>query len=207
MRKQWFVFDIGNVLITLDYDRTLARVERESRAKGEDLVRIFSRSLADFERGKVGFGEVHDFLRDRAGYTGGLRQLREIWNGLLAKPVDGIDELLARVRENYRVAFLSNCNEVHEEEIASRFRSFFQDEERIVYSHRCGASKPERQIYQKMLELLGARSSDVIFIDDLLENVRAARSAGIEAYQFESVPQMIELLEQKGVLQKQDLRI
>lgn len=200
MNEKWFVFDIGNVLITLDYDRTMRRVEESSRAKGPELVTVFSRILADFERGRVGFDEVHDFMRDRAGYLGGSRELREIWNGLLARPVEGIDELLTRARQRYHVAFLSNCNEVHEEEIARRFGNLFLEDERIVYSHHCGSSKPDRQIYQRMLELLEAPAGDVIFIDDMLENVRAARQAGIEAYQFESVSQMTELLEKRGVL-------
>ena len=46
--------------------------------------------------------------------------------------------------------------------------------------------KPEEAIYRKLLSLIGLESSSVVFFDDNIENVRSARTLGIEAFLWES---------------------
>lgn len=197
MRKKWFLFDIGNVLIRLDYEGVLEGVRKDTAATRDEIITALGRILPDFERGWIGFDDVYDHMRKRVGYLGSEASLRKLWLSLLASPVDGIEELLERVREEYSVGYLSNCNSLHAEVIAKRFGVLFRKDEPIVYSHECEAVKPDLAIYRKMLDRLEAEASEVIFVDDLLENVRAAQSLGIEAYQFENVPQITELLESK----------
>lgn len=200
MTRTWFLFDIGNVLIRLDYEGVLAGVRSETSASTDEIVRGLGRILPDFEKGGIDFSDVYEQMRKRAGYLGSEEKLRRLWASLLSSPIDGSENLLDRVREQYRVAYLSNCNEVHAGVIAGKFRALFGSDEPIIYSHEVEAVKPEIEIYRKALARLEAEPEDVIFVDDMLENVTAARSVGIEAHQFESPAQMTRLLEQRGLL-------
>ncbi|MGK2856370.1 MAG: HAD family hydrolase [Thermoanaerobaculia bacterium] len=198
----WFLFDLGNTVVRLAYERVLQRLSDESTCSREQLMQVMERGggYRDLERGRVSFNDFYQFLRERAGYRGSIANLRDIWTDFFDGPVEGIEELLERVRAQYRVAFLSNSNEVHAEYIPRHFSGLFQRSDRFVFSHIHGCAKPDRLIYDRALQILGAMPSQVVFVDDLVENVAAARDLGMVAYQFHASMQLTEELERDGIL-------
>ena len=56
----------------------------------------------------------------------------------------------------------------------------------VVNSSRLGMIKPDPAIYHHTLDRLGVEAHEAIFVDDLPENVVAARELGIHAIQFQS---------------------
>jgi putative hydrolase of the HAD superfamily len=193
----WFIFDLGNVLIRLAYDRVLARLESRSRFSRDELVAMLDSAggYRDLERGLITFRDFHQILRDRAGYIDDLRTFRDVWGDFFEGPTEGIDEVLRRVRRRYRVAFLSNSNEVHAEVIPRRFAALFGKNDVFVFSHRLRCAKPDPEIFHQTLELLTAKPEDVLFVDDLAENVAAARNLGIRAFQFRDAAELMRELE------------
>lgn len=205
-RPSTFVFDIGNTLIRLDYETALEGICRYADLERDKLVEImeWSGGYHDLERGAITFDQFHDFMRSRAGYRGGIERLRASWNQILAAPVEGIEELLDRVRERYRVAFLSNCNEVHAELIHRRYGVLFRDDETVLFSHRHGILKPDTAMYKLAASTLDAHPGELVFIDDLDQNVRAARQFGMRAYQFSDTMTLVRELERDGLLEHDD---
>ena len=199
---RWFVFDIGNVLIRLGYERVLARICSQADVDRDRLIELMEGAggYRDLERGLVSFDQFHAALCRRGGYRGDLAELRSAWSDFFDGPVDGIERLLERVRGRYEVAFLSNSNEVHETVIADRFGILFREGEPILYSHRLRIAKPDGAVFHKLLETLDAEARDVIYTDDLLENVRAAVELGIRAYVFDGALQLERQLEADALL-------
>ena len=113
----WIIFDLGNTVIKLAYERVLQNICAESAVTRDDLVDILEDAggYRDLERGGVTFWEFYEFLCENAGYRGSIRDFHAIWSNFFDGPLPGIEEVLDRVRERYRVAFLSNSNEVHAE--------------------------------------------------------------------------------------------
>lgn len=198
----WFVFDLGNTLIKLAYERVLEAICRNATASRDQLVEILERGggYRDMERGAVSFLDFYYFVCDAAGYRGSLRELRETWSDFFDGTMPGMEELLARVRERYRVAFLSNSNEVHAEIIPRRFAGLFAKDDRFILSHRFHVAKPDPEIFRRTLEVLGALPHHVVFIDDLIENVLAARTVGMRAFQFVDAESLAGQLEAEGLL-------
>ncbi|SEG90336.1 putative hydrolase of the HAD superfamily [Nonomuraea solani] len=60
----------------------------------------------------------------------------------------------------------------------------------LTYSCRIGVAKPERRAYEICAERMGVAVGDVLFFDDNLANVVAAREAGMRAEVFESAEQV-----------------
>ena len=201
-RPRWFVFDLGNVLIRLAYERVLGNLCAMADADRDRMLLLLEAAggYRDLERGIVTFEEFHATLGSLAGYRGDVHELRRVWSDFFDGPVEGIEALLDRVRSRYQVAYLSNSNTVHEEVIAERFRSLFRDGEPILYSHRLKIAKPDHEIFIRLLQRLGSTPADVLYTDDLLENVRAARETGIRSFLFESAPQLERQLEEEGLL-------
>lgn len=67
-----------------------------------------------------------------------------------------------------------------------------------VISCRIKRVKPEAEIYEYLLTEHRLRAAETVFFDDLDENVRAARSAGIRAVQFVDARQCSEELAALG---------
>jgi glucose-1-phosphatase len=202
MAATWFLFDLGNTLIKLAYERVLGNICRDASISRDELVDLLEEpgGYRDLERGAVGFSEFYEFLTSHAGYRGSLRQLRDVWTDFFDGPIGGAETLLERVREKYRVAFLSNSNEVHAEVIPRQFANLFRKDDRFIFSHRFNVAKPDPEIFRRALEIIGALPQHVVFIDDLLENVLAAREEGIQAFQFIDTDSLTKELVREGLL-------
>ncbi len=104
------------------------------------------------------------------------------------------EELFAYLRElhgrGYRMAILTN----NVREWEPLWRSMLPiDEifELVVDSAFVGIRKPDRRIYELLLERLGVAAEATVFIDDLAVNCDAARELGIRAVRFETTDQAI----------------
>lgn len=182
----WFLFDIGNTLIKLAYERVLENIRRDSTSTRDEVVKVLEMpgGYRDLERGFVSFWEFYEHMCERAGYRGSMRDFHALWSDFFDGPIPGVEELLERIRERYRVAFLSNSNEVHAELIPRMFSALFHKDDRFVFSHRFRVAKPDPEMFRRALEVIGALPQHVVFIDDLIENVLSAQSIGIRSFQF-----------------------
>ncbi len=202
MPPTWFLFDLGNTLIKLAYERVLENICRDAAVTRDQLVQMIEEpgGYRDMERGALTFREFYDFVCDKTGYRGSLSELRNVWSDFFDGTIPGTDELLERVRERYRVAFLSNSNEVHAEIIPRRFAGLFKKDDRFIFSHRFRVAKPDPEIFRRAMEVLGTLPHQVVFVDDLIENVLAARFVGMRAFQFIDAEQLAAELEAEGLL-------
>jgi FMN phosphatase YigB (HAD superfamily) len=200
--RRWFLFDLGNVLIRLAYERMIAAVCDSSDVGRDELLELMEKpgGYRDLERGAITFHEFYDYVREATGYSGSLREFEATWSDFFDGPVEGIEGLLERVRLEYRVAYISNSNEVHAALIPRTFAALFRENEPFFFSHEFYCAKPDPQFFQAVMEMLGAAAEECVVLDDLIENVVAARSLGIAAVQFTTVPAVTEELERAGLL-------
>ncbi|HSP15750.1 MAG TPA: HAD family phosphatase [Thermoanaerobaculia bacterium] len=198
----WFLIDLGNTVIKLAYERVIESICREASVDRDELLDIFEMAggYRDMERGATTFWQFHEFLGERAGYRGTVRDLHEIWANFFDGPTPGIEDLLARIRQKYRIAFLSNSNEVHAEVIPKQFAGLFERDDRFIFSYRFKVAKPDPEMFHRALETIGAQASDVVFIDDLIENVIAARGIGIRSFQCTDAQALLKQLQGEGLL-------
>ena len=54
----------------------------------------------------------------------------------------------------------------------------------IVLSWEVGASKPQRRIFEVLIETLALPPSEILLIDDVEANIRAARELGLRGHVF-----------------------
>ncbi|MDP9361688.1 MAG: HAD family phosphatase [Acidobacteriota bacterium] len=202
MTDTWFLFDLGNTIIKLAYERVLGAICAEASVTRDELVSLLEEPGAyrDMERGAVSFYEFYEFLCDHGGYRGSIRDFHRVWSDFFDGTMPGIEDLLDRVRQRYRVAFLSNSNEIHAELIPSQFATVFEKDDIFVFSHRIKCAKPDPHMFRRALETIGTTAQKTIFIDDLLENVLAARALGMRAFQFNDARSLTKELEAEGLL-------
>ena len=57
----------------------------------------------------------------------------------------------------------------------------------LVWSFQLHLAKPDPAIYRHMLNELGVEPAEMLFLDDKIENIEAARALGIQAIQFSTL--------------------
>ena len=73
--------------------------------------------------------------------------------------------------------------------IKPRLDSIFKE---IFSAEKLGVDKSELDAYIKLPELVGYKSDEIIYIDDMQENVEKARSAGLRAFTYTNVKNLRE---------------
>jgi HAD superfamily hydrolase (TIGR01509 family) len=61
---------------------------------------------------------------------------------------------------------------------------FLNDFDHAVISGHVGAAKPDPRIFEILFERVGKRPKELVFVDDSLGNVEAARALGMPAIHF-----------------------
>ncbi|MCM1530700.1 MAG: HAD family phosphatase [Bacteroides sp.] len=190
---QAVVFDLGNVIARVDFERPFAGMgcflnAPLSPASQKELMA----KVAGYERGEV---KNHDFLvfmqdlarRENPLLPAGvpaLETLRDIWNSMISGlPPENL-QCIRRVKDHYTTCLLSNTNELHidyvnrlQTSFEGGFESLFS---KIYLSCRMGLSKPDPEIYRAMVRDLGIPAQRCLFIDDRVENIESARAQGLK---------------------------
>ncbi|MGB6745240.1 MAG: HAD family phosphatase [Terracidiphilus sp.] len=96
----------------------------------------------------------------------------------------------ARLRERgLKTAILSNMGDSVHESIERAFEWIARFDVR-VWSYELKVAKPEPAIYEYVLEKLGTRPEETLFLDDKLVNIETARALGMNGLVFTTAEQL-----------------
>jgi len=111
----------------------------------------------------------------------------------------GAEELLQSLHPNYRLAVLSNTNELHWPRIIEEFKipRYF---EHIFASHLLNKAKPELSIFQHVINELKVEPGSILFLDDNLKNIEASKKLGIQSLHVKGIQQTRQGLLKLGVI-------
>ncbi|MFA4843110.1 MAG: HAD-IA family hydrolase, partial [Candidatus Omnitrophota bacterium] len=110
------------------------------------------------------------------------------------------------LKNNYKLAMVSNINVLHFEYLLDKF-SVFGQFSHIITSFEEGVRKPNPKIYQKVLCALGVRAEEVFYADDRLELVQGAMGLGIRGFVFTDALQLEKDLSSVGIKINSDAKI
>lgn len=201
------VFDFAGVLFRwrplVLLQQVLPQRARDSASAARLAAAIFQGyegDWADFDRGRV----QPDALVQRIAARTGLpaAELRRVVDAVPAElqPQPAVVALLARLRAaGRRLYYLSNMPEVYAQHLERTHEvvGWFDDG---VISARVGLVKPEPAIFALAAQRFGAAPAELLFIDDIAANVRAAQAAGWQALLFGDAAQCEAALHARGLL-------
>jgi putative hydrolase of the HAD superfamily len=182
------LFDLGGVLVDWAGNEPLlalthGRLDPEAARK----FWLESPAVRDFETGRCGAGEfataVVAGLRLDCPPEDFLAQF-ESWD---RGPFPGAAELLAELAPHYFLACLSNNNELHWRRLWRQHPHFLDRFHRLFASFEIGKIKPDPDIFEYVLAQLQVPPGAVLFFDDNIECVEAARRLGMRACQTKGV--------------------
>jgi len=199
-RPQLLLFDLGGVLVDFAGPREPGRYLDVPATPEEVLSRWVSCPHTDaFEMGRLTPTDwAERFVRDwklTIAPEEFLRHFVTFSRCLLP----GARELLAELRPHYRLAALSNSNELHWDRNTNELK-LIELFEFAISSHQVGVCKPDPAIYRIALERAQLEPGDVMFFDDLEANVAAACALRIRGRQVRGVSAIRECLVREALL-------
>lgn len=195
------IFDLGKVIIPFDFKRGYDRMAPLcSYAAAEIPERLRSCDLVTrFEEGKV---EPQDFVRELSAILELKVTYEEfcgMWSAIFLPDTLIPEELLVALKKRYRLLLLSNTNAIHFEMVSKTY-PLLKHFHHLVLSYKVGALKPSPDIYAEALRHAHCAPEECFFTDDILAYVEGARSAGIDAVQFQNREQIERELRSRGVV-------
>jgi len=196
-RIEAIVFDIGRVLVHLDFDPILgyfAEYGIDVDHLGAFLERI---DLPAYERGEFDGEELLSRIAALGNRPMALDALRAHWNGIFVPQSDMLD-LVRRLSDTHRVYLLSNIGDLHWDHL-ERELAVSSLGHGALPSFQARVAKPDAGIYRRAEELFGLQPARTVFVDDLLPNVDAARQRGWRAIHHHRFSATVEDLRALGI--------
>jgi FMN phosphatase YigB (HAD superfamily) len=199
--KKAILFDLGRVIVPIDFGRLHLRIEAMGGlASAEVQAQIVQRGLLEkFETGNIKPGDFADQLSAACGISVSKAEFCELWCSIFLPGTLVRSELLEELAGRYRLILLSNTNVLHFEMIRANY-PLLRHFHAYVLSYKVGAMKPSPEIYRKAVEAAGCLPEECFFTDDMPDYVEGARKYGIDAVQFTSERQLMVDLEKRGII-------
>jgi len=185
MNIKWIFFDIGNVLCNLDFESVWDGFINECKIPIEKIKEaLYDEYLFNgFECGKLSPEEYYRGIISKLNCNLGYHRFVQIWNSIIIKN-DRMFELAKKLKTYFRILILSNTN-ILNASVLDRDLKDVSDE--IVYSFEVGYMKPDPNIYQIALHKAEVFPANVLFVDDLIENILVAKELGFNTYLFDGI--------------------
>ena len=195
-------FDIGGVLIDIHPERTYQYLSDSADVEVSMVKESFPWDAHDqYERGIINNEDWFIAYKESLPQPCCLKR-SDFWNAwkLLLGEEKNTVNILEALNKQYSIWLLSNTNPKHiQDEIEKRYL-FPSLVNGAVYSFDVGFRKPEKEIYEIAMERANANPQECLFIDDLLENIQAAKQIGIEGIHFISSEQLKQELVHLGII-------
>jgi epoxide hydrolase-like predicted phosphatase len=117
--------------------------------------------------------------------------MADMWDWYCGEPDLELISYAASLRPRYAIAILSNSADGARREEQARY-SFTDLFDAIIYSHEAGLAKPDPRIYALLCGELNVEPNELVFVDDVCENVDAAVQFGIHAVLHRSARESID---------------
>jgi glucose-1-phosphatase len=192
------LFDLGGVLIDLGGVapmKGLAAIDHD-----DELWRrwLTCRWVRSFERGECSVDDFAAGMVDDWELPVGPEVFLESFRNWPGGPLPGADELVRNTQRVVPVGCLSNTNAMHWEDFV-RWPALGSLDYRFL-SFELGIVKPDRELFDRVAELLPVPAGRVLFLDDNLINVDGATAAGFRAQHVRGVDEARAALVAAGVL-------
>ncbi|HET8745012.1 MAG TPA: HAD family phosphatase, partial [Ramlibacter sp.] len=176
------LFDLGGVVLDIDFARPLTVWQPHSRLSPEELREAF-RQDEPFLRHESGALPPEGYLahlREALALECDPATIRAGFNALLVAEIEETVRLLDAIRADVPRYAISNTNPVHVAEIERAFPRLLPRFERVFVSHEIGHRKPDAAAFRHVLDAIGVAADEALLFDDLLPNVEAARALGMQ---------------------------
>ena len=181
------ILDYGGVISLPQKAENVANICRTLNLEQDEFMRVYLNQRGAFDIGRIRAEAFwHNVLREF-----GLESSNELIPYLIQEDIlswtelnDAVIQFISEIREKiFKLAVISNMPIDVLESMRNNFQ-WFESFDVLVFSCDVGVNKPDIEIYEYGLRELEIPPGDCLFVDDSIDNVRAAMDVGMHAIHF-----------------------
>ncbi len=201
-RPRAVLWDVGNVIVRWDPRALYAKIFKEPA----DLDRFLSHVCTldwhvEHDRGVAFPDNAVPLIQRFPEHEAEIRAWDERFDEMLSGPVPEtaavIDALAARGTPQFALTNMPQSKWPVVQAISPQHFSHFRD---AIVSGDEGVIKPDRRIYEIVLERTALNAGDLLFIDDSAANIEAAKAMGFHTHHFTDPAALRGAVERHGLL-------
>ena len=189
------IFDLGNVLVRVDFARS-KKLLLSAGVKEEDLKRFFNKKIRnDFELGRISTSEFMDRAYLELGRNVTKTKLKKLFVDMFEE-IPEMKRFLKQLakEKKFRLYILSNTNPLHFNYCRKRFK-YINLIDKFILSYKIKMVKPNRGVFKMVIKKFNLVTSETLFVDDLVENCKAAEDTGIKTICYRNYSSFIKRFE------------
>jgi len=196
------IFDLGQVLVKVLFPEFLKKFSAEFRINPSEITDNRNNGAhIDFMVGKISPEEFHLKTCQHFDHNISIKRFRALWLQMLGEEIDDTGLIINELAEKkYKLALLSNVDPWHFKYCEQKF-PVLNKFSKTFLSYKMEMKKPDPEIYQQVAKELDVKPEECLFIDDMLENVDAAKQVGYDAIRFVNPGQLRGELVNRGMLE------
>ncbi|MGE0171384.1 MAG: HAD-IA family hydrolase [Oligoflexales bacterium] len=186
MPVEAIVFDLGNVLVSYREHEITAELCRLGKCDAAYVNSVINPLKDDLHSGKIDLNDVHKLLVRDHGFDKDLQAFRTAFCCGLKRDEKSVS-YMHRLRSETKlpVGVISNICDGHDAWVRKNLQEI-EDFDVVIFSNEVGFFKPQAAIYELAATSLQRSPKNMIFIDDLKENVEGAAKLGWQAIHHQS---------------------
>jgi putative hydrolase of the HAD superfamily len=182
------ILDFGGVLLNIDYARTekafinLGISDFGARYSQLRQTELFNQ----LETGKIKEEQFVNAIKNMSTKTLSDHQIIDAWNAMLLDlPLRRL-QILQQLQLHFDLFLLSNTNIIHEAafnkilKAQTGFSSMSVFFDRVYFSHQVGLRKPDKAIFELILDQNNLSAAKTLFVDDSPQHIETAKALGIQ---------------------------
>ncbi|WP_333499967.1 glucose-1-phosphatase [Kluyvera sp. CHPC 1.2972] len=177
-----YIFDLGNVIVDIDFNRVLGTWSDLARVPLARLKQSFTMGVVfhQHERGEISDEAFAKAMCHDMELPLSYEQFAHGWQAVFVSLRPEVIDIMKTLREQgHRVVVLSNTNALHTTFWPDEYPEIYAAADHVYLSQEMGMRKPEARIYQRVLESEGFSAADAVFFDDNADNIEGANQLGI----------------------------
>ena len=206
MINKVLLFDLGGVIINIDPKITIKNFKKKSNIESNifesldyrygEKESIIKNLFYDFEKGKIDADLFRDKIREHGKINLKNDEFDNIWNMVILDFNIDLLKMILKLKSKFSLMILSNTNSIHRkyfEEMLLNYHGLSFDDifDNKFYSFDMKCRKPEKKIYNMVINKSGIKASNFIFFDDMKENIDAAKLVGMNGYLVSNISDLI----------------
>jgi putative hydrolase of the HAD superfamily len=194
-KPELILFDLGRVLADLGSPSKRMRLQIED----EDFWDLWLSLpiVQRFERGDISPDEFLSSLAVELGIHEDPLKFRRRFLDWQPRLFPSANSLISNLATECRLALLSNTNLLHWNQICNA-TSVFRHFERVFLSYEIRRCKPDPGAFDIVLESVAVSPADILFLDDMEQNIVAARRLGIQSVQVNGSAEVLAAISEAG---------
>ena len=182
------VFDLGGVIMTICQEEAIKRFKSIGLKNVEDFLNPYTQTdiFGDIEEGKISAEQFRAKLSELIGKEVTYEECKFAWLGYRQDvPLRNLDILRKLKVQGYKLILLSNTNPFmmswglsgEFDGNGNSLESYFDS---LYLSYKLGVMKPNKKIFQYIIDNEKIQPGESLFIDDGERNINAARLLGFK---------------------------